>query len=513
MAEHDKKKTQFFEHQDYISWKDDWRTISEFLEGNHACLTKAKYLWLHASEGTSKQCDSRITISGAEDRQRREQRTQYVNYLKMVLQRFVSLIMKGGINDSEVLDVLGENAKNVDLLGANLHTFVRSVAEDLIGYGIAYILTDTVGGYVESLKDEQLGVNRPFWKRIPPLEVKDWITDDLYQVVAIRHENTVDNMRGFADMPVTHEVSYNRSWDGFNYLVQEYVSQDENYLSRNVYSGCKEKKQHFTWTLQKETIVPIEDFPVSTRPKAESWLKDVIPIVLKIFNKQSEKDNVIHNQGYEKIFIIANIGGALDVNNQVLADEAHSLELTVNTVTVLPENSQVVKLEVANTDGLREDIAADIMDLYRVAFNMTRMVQPTSSIAESAESRREAKEDLLTRIETKRIELLDIVNGAINHWAMVSGYKGEVGKLSFNRKVDELDLMELAEAVRAFAGRFELYPDVNKAVDKKLVGMMNLPNNDELQEIMDSTDLEQVEMDKAKQELELAASQIVDVKK
>ncbi len=489
----------FYSHADYITHKDLWETIEDLLKGEHACLTSPKYLWVHPIEDAARQCDAVDRKNAELDRALREQRTQYVNYIKMVSQRFVSLIMKGGLAvDEKTASMLGDLQENMDGQGNSLEEMAKKLSEHLVQFGTFYLLTDTQTVFARNLQEQQDMEVRPYWILLHPLSVKDWQigADGSYE--AIRYEYMLMKPRPSLDsepfLAYYTTVAAKMSTDSV-YTIKTYVHTDDKYVPINYHPECATSLTgiNTTWTLVDTAEVPeLDGVPLACPRLEEGCLEPVVPIALKIFNKQSELDNILHNQGYERVFIFSDtLGPAMGADGKPIDDSAKEVKISTNSLVVIPDpNGKVEKLDPTDPQGLTGSLQQDIMDMFRIAFNISRIVKESSEVAEGADTKREVKEELMTRIEGIRNKVIQGVNKGLNDFALYqnSTYDGEV---SFAQELTELDLNDLLNFARSLADRLSQYPTVRKELDKKMVGMLHLPKEDELFKEIETTEIKE----------------------
>ncbi len=512
--ENGKVALDFFKHVEYYYYEGTWRTIQDLLDGHKRCLVDHKYLWFHPSEQASRACDDNDRDWAQQDRRLRETRTQYVNYMKMVQQRFVTLIMKGGLNLSEVQDVFGDYADNIDGNDKNVTEFALNVAEDVISYGVGYIFTDTQTIEARSVKEARELNSRPYWIKIHPIDLKDWQigTDGRYSAFRYEYDLTVQRER-LSDEPKLYKYNTVCAMQEGSYTITTYVASKRtthfnqqgvssantggDYTPINYHPECSDKYDgELAWVEVESTLVDnIDEVPLATNRIQESFLKDVIPLALKIYNKQSDLDNILYNQGYDKLFVIGDLSSITPVEGSETDTTSQQIKLSTSNMLNLPEGSVVEKIDPTNPEALFKSIELDIVEMMKIAFNISRMIKADSGVAEGKDAKREAKEDLLTRIESKRTEVISILNTGTKHFARHQG-KNTDGKISFNEAVTEQDLDELINFIRSTTDIINLYPKWRKAAHSKLAIKGNYPDEEEVLEEIQSLDPEARELER-----------------
>lgn len=509
MAEKENQVLRFYEHTDYLSNKPTWNKINILVNAVETELVNPQYLWEHPFEQASRQATETDKKIALEDRSLRQTRTQYVNFMKMARNRLVSLLMKGGLNTSEVIDLFAPNMTDVDGQGHSLEQFLRLITDHVVEYGVSYVLTNTRAAQeVTSLKQQQEQNIRPFLIRIHPLDFKDWQNGESGEYEFYRHEYLVTEPRAdLSTCPVL--AKYNEvtklikltsadNKTSISVVTEIYYSINKSGDIINYHPSSEQKdKVHYNWVL-KETIpmTDLKSLPLSTNRIQESWLSDGAPIALKIYNKQSEKDNILYNNGYDKTFVFGDLESAVDEQGNEISEQNKTKKISHNSLCVLPADSKVQKLEPTNLDTFTKAIEEDLMNFFQVVFNQLRVLPSDSRQAESAENIEEQKEALLTRISEKRKELENLFNSIVEDWAYFKNKEAkpnEAQKISFKQPLTLGDVEDLALFIRSIENRVKRYPAWDKAIDKLLFeGMDAIPNRKEVLDEIENTDLNAV---------------------
>jgi hypothetical protein len=413
----------------------------------------------------------------------------------MVRDRFKALVLKGGFNLSkEVEDLLGDFEKNVDGNDNSLYQFFENVVEDILSYGTAYVYTDTRTIYSQDNKAE---LDRPFWIRIHPLDLLDWQIGNNGKFEAFRFEYRLLKPRtSLEEEPVlTHQTTVGSFMEG-KYTVKTYASVDINANLVNYSTQCADKKEHVDWMLVNEPELSsnITELPLAVSRISEPALKQVLPISLKIYNKQSELDNILHDQCYDKLFIFAEMQNNV-TDGEPLGEDAKTVKISTNSIIVIPpgEGAHTEKLTPTHPLALMESLNNNLQDLFLIAFKMARVTRADSDIAEAADTKREAKEDLFTEVESWRKKLLDVVNSAVKHYAMFKGVSDFEGEVGYNEELTEEDFADLNKTLVMHKDRFAQFPEWEKALNKKFAKGHRLPNETEILQEIESTKLPTLE--------------------
>jgi hypothetical protein len=497
-----------YEHYDYITHKRLWTDLAVLVNGNKDSLSTDEYLWYHPFEQEERQATDTDKKIAKEDRQLRVKRTQYVNFMKMARNRLVSLLMKGGLNTSEVEKIFEPNINDVDGGQHSLEEFLIQVVEHVITFGVAYVLTNTRTQNVASLK-EQLDKNiRPFLILIHPLDFKDWQNGANGEYNIYRYEYLTTELRpDLNSCPVLAKycevTKLVTDKETKKVVTSIYVSINKTSEIINYHPQATEQKDkmHYNWQFKQdiEHDAKLQELPLSTNKIQESWLSDAAPIALKIYNKQSEKDNVLYNNGYDKIFVFGDLESAVDEAGNEISEENKTKKISHNSLCILPEAARVDKLVPTDLTSFKDAIEEDVMNFFQVVFNQLRVLPTDSRQAESAENIEEQKEALLTRISNKRKELENLFNSIVKHWAFFKNTQQkikETQKITFKQPLTLSDIDDLAVFVRMIENRVRRYPTWDKAIDKLfLANLEAIPNKQEILDEIEATDLEQLQQD------------------
>ena len=499
-------KISFYEHFDYCCSKEQWKIIDDLIKANRSAITSPDYLWLHHFEQTERMTDQTDINIATQDRTLRVQRTRYENHLKMARDRIVSLLLKGGFNTSQVDKYFQNGLKdNVDGQSNSLEAYLQILTERIVESGIVYNLTNT--RHTENIKtllEQQENNVRPYFVAIHALDMKDWElgVDDKFDMARFEYMLTLPRA-SLSDAPIlakyTEILKKSKAAPDSNapseVTFQVYESIDRNSSTVNYHPSCEKKTQHYSWSLKKQgTISGIDRVPIITNGIRESLLADAKEIALKIFNKQSDKDNILYSNGYDKLFIIADLENVVDSKGNSVDENKKKKKIAHNSITLLPEKSVPMKLSPTDLSDFRDDINEDIINFYKIAFKLTRITSSNSKETESADNIKEQKEALLTLLQKKRAEILSMFNSMIQDWIMFQNPKSKKdtnAQITFNTSLEQLDIEKLIMYVRAISDRIARYPTWEKATDKILLhNMKEIPNIEEIETEMESTDLE-----------------------
>jgi len=475
--------TKFYTHPEYMRLQPDWNQFRDLFEGKHAVLTQPQYLWMHEFEGNKAE-------GGTQLRGIREQRTQYVNFYRSFIERFVSMIFKDGIDTEQVDELFGDLIDDVDGRGTSFTSFVKSgIAVPYFNYGKPTVLTDSFGVQSGTRKEEMQIGQRPFWDSIDPLDIPDWETEsmpgdrfgDLNALRCIYH--LVEPRTSLTQEPVTREYTKLLLMnDGGKYAVQTYVRPDDFTGAGNevVDRAFGQKGSSSDWILVGEEVeTDLEEIPIATITRT-SWMEQVIPQALQLHNLQSVWDNILLFQAHQRGFI----AGTFQMEDGKPAIQ------TEYAFHLLPENATVTIVDPANTSSIEKRYEVVLGNMFRTVFNQNRVMNTESKGIASFQTIREMKEEFLTAARNAAQDIENVANEAIQHWALFKGIKDFQGKIQLGNDLELKDIEHEIEVMQLAADRIRRHPKWNKEVDKKLAQSMNLNNIDEILEEIEAAPAE-----------------------
>lgn len=444
-----------YNHIDYDKLSKDWTVHKDLFEGEHETLTKPQYLWYHELERTQQKGADVI-------RSIREQRTQYVNFYAPILSRFVSLIFKEKLEVSkEVADLFGDERNDVDGNGTSLEEFTQKVAHNYFLYGWPVIIVDAM---------ERGAGNRPFFELVNPLGVVDWQINP----TSAGFENGIDFLR-----TQYHEIGQRTSSADEPKRVlksKEYAMTAEGYKVFEFESeGEKDSGKH-DWKVVEEYDMAQDFVTIATLERQSSFMQAVAPQVLLAHNTQSALDNALLYQAYQRMIIAGDLG------------EAERLALTEFTTTYVPEGSTVTVIEPGVFTSLERRYDVTVMNIFRTAFNQTKITSADSRQVESAENQREQKEDLLAKLQTAANEIESVINRAIRYYANYKGNEDFEHKVNINDDITIEDINETLMMYTTYSDRIRRYPTWQKQMDIRMAQRMGLDKSEEIIEEINETE-------------------------
>ena len=447
-------------HPQFTELSEDWQQYHDFYEGKKKVLNQKKYLVEHQIEMKGKE--------GLILRDIREKRTEYTNYIEPVISSYLSLFFKESPNIEEVLDIFEEEEiKNIDGNKKGLQTFIREdIATNYLLYGkpIIYIDAPDVDAKTQA-EAKALGL-RPYMQIINPLNAPDWQVG-INGYDKFRFEYLKDEPRASLEEELKQakhsKALYLR--DGKVY-IQIYKSEKTN----------KDGNEAVQWLKvgEERELKGLEELPVITTFKGESWIKDILPLSRRAFNIESNIDNINGNQGFQRLFV------ATDASAEQWKDVGESV------IGKLPAGSTLLTVEPVDTTSQERRLAHTIMNIYKVAFNITRILPADSAAAEGDATLKERKQSLLDLIVSEIGTLEDIVNKAIQVYAKFKGVDIGERKVTFSRDVTDDDLDQVKATFLQHQSYLTKYPTLVKEYIKRMTQSMNLDKEEEILKEIDS---------------------------
>lgn len=458
----------FFEHPTYASNKDAWEKYSDLFNGDHDILTDEKYLWPHEFE-------KNLQKEGSSIRAIRERRSRYINWIRPILQRYVSLLFKNEPDFSAVMRVFEKGGRdeftNVDGEGTDFPTFIKNkIALNYFLYGRAVVLTDSLPIQARNAAEERALGQRPFFELLPALDVKDWDIagkdsarrGDLNW---LRSEYTLLEPRESAtEAPERYKYSRIYALDGGRYVQRLYRGDKADKLKLN---------DDNTWELVAEQAIGDFDYIPISYAWGEPWVKDISEIALLIHNTQSALDNQLLYQAFQRIIATGNF------------EASDSAILSESAILMLPEGMQITVVEPSNPAALIDRLNTLIQILFQVAFARVRLVPSDAKGIEGADTQREAKQEFIALLTSAGRDIEALTNQAVRDYAAFKGMSDFQEEVQFDFDITIEDLDQQIRLIQAF------YDDIKKSETwyretlKKIAVQMNLAEIDVITEEID----------------------------
>lgn len=446
-----------FNHPTYKSNKPDWIRYRDCYEGNHETLVSDVYLWKHHIESkTDPNGTGQLLRNG------RELRSRYLNIPEIIVSIWKSFFFRKAPRIPEsTLKYLGDAINDIDGNGTSLHSFLKDdVLESLLVYGYVYILADAFNVRAANLAEEMAVGARPYLGVLPPLSVVDWQKSaepaTLNEYEALRYEyKLVEPRSDLTSKPKTQRYSKILSLNkAGQYEIQKYKAKETEPGKVNNATDWETDGTPIITTLKKIPVSSIE---------SESWIHDVCEETLRHFNLRSSKDNILHQQGYTRAFLI---GVDPENQNQIQAINEYVMPIIKKGGDI----KWMPPTDVSGLDAAEKDAA---ITAFKQGLNLLRHVPADSGIAQSAETITAEKDERLAVIESTIDELETLINHALGNFAAFQNQELPEN-IELNRDISEQSLEEFAQVYDSFSHLFSKSEVIEKEVAKKAVSKLKL---------------------------------------
>ncbi len=461
------KKIEFFEHPCFKEMKDFWETCRDLYKGDHSTLIAPKYLWPHELELSN---EGQATVPGTNStetigqriRRIRAMRSQYFNGTEPVISNLIAMAFQGPIvADDEMIRMLGDDIKNIDGKNTSLESFITgptSIAHFLNGQVIIHVDAPSNPGTTRT--DEIQSGFRPFMEVLQVLDVPDYQLAESGprsgQYDWVRYEyDVIAPRRGPSDEPKKLRYTKIISLDAPDLVVVRVYEQQE-------------KKND--WKLVSEqALVGLEEVPVSTCFTNESWVKDVLPLQLVLFNLMSAHYNQLNTQAFQRIFV-----AGLDAKSAIAISEY--------AISAIPLEAKPFIVEPSSTEAIVDGIQTTHAQIAQVAFNRTRSLPANSKEAPGADTIAEMNAELVALLKEALEEIEAVVNSALKHYAIfkLGPEKGKAfkGKVTFTKDIDTKAVSDRLELFMAYRDEIRKVLAWRKAELKKAASEMGYEEED-----------------------------------
>ncbi len=470
---------------EYLRWKDEFQEAFDLYEGRHDVLTRTNYLWLHGVEDTTNKQPAGQQQAIAL-RAGRCQRTRYLNISEILVSIWTSLFFRDDPTiPQQIEELFGGSTDNIDGSGKSLFTLIKSdIFNNILLYGRAFILADAPQGS-PTTKAEELAMGiYPRLRSLHPMAITDWDIETLEpgrlgQLNMLRHEYTHLQRRLSAqEKPVEiykcDELTLNPSYIVRTYeqeakqsrmVNQPLVPGQSNYTSDSSY------EQAGDWINPVEIVTKLSKIPVAyyiERP----WLREANQEILRHFNIRSNRDNILFQQGFDRVFT-----KGVDYGNPAAVQA-----LTEYTTVGLPENGDAFKLDPVDLGAYERAEAEAFTNALKAGFNMLRTLPADSREGLSAQSLAAEKENLYTLVESTLDDVEDLVNESIRNAALFKGIEDFQEETELSRSGTEQTVEQFITLSQAFMDKLGKYPLAQKDLMLKAAQKLDL-SDEALKEI------------------------------
>lgn len=458
---------------DYVNLKDDFKQYLDCYEGDQKVMRKPEYLIEHELE---------TKTAGKTIRRIREQRSAYVNLCEPIVSMWLSLLFRKEMTiPEEVLTLLGDFVDDIDGRGSSFESFCRdAIAKNYLLYGRPIVYITSLGEKPVTLKDE-LTAYRPIFKLIEPLAFVDYSREfkDVGRIGSlnfcrIEWEEILE--RSNPTQPIKKATRTKLFWLEDKKLVTQIFEAESE--EKTEVSSKDETKDPRSWKPieDPQVVSDWDEIPITAELDSESWVKDVIPHILKYFNLESVLDNICLFQAYQKIFI------ASDNMNK---DD--SIRLAEYALTILPSDANVQTVESVETSGLEKRLSQVLNNIFRIALNQVRQTSGESKAAEAADTQKEQKDMMLALIQSEAEAIENIINHAVRLFAKYYNKEAPKERVKINVPNDVTDADIVSKLVMAFKDELGELPVFKQELMKWFANRMNLEKKTEIFDEIESS--------------------------
>lgn len=474
---------ELYEHPEYKAKVEDWIRYRDLYEGNRKVLKSFAYLVPHMFEISDGRKD------GSKLRSVRESLTVYRNRIEPIVSRWVSTLFKSDpVLDDQVVELfsLAGEEQPVSEAQEKFSTFFKDkVARDYFLYGKACVVVDSLAIKPQNAAQELLLKNKPFFRVISPIALKDWQGEGIKGLTEARYEYyQVEPRASLQEKPTENLYTAHYRLIGDKVIITIYQADPKSIKEGNIKWEAKEPIE-----LQNS----FSALPIQVLQAEESWIKDIAEVSLALYNKESSRDNIEHYQSYQRIFITG------------ISDSQHKEMISEYSIGFLPDNSNVISLQPVDTTSQQNTINDDKNELTKIAMNTLRQPNADSKMIEAADSQQESKEEgvklLLSIIE----QLEAYANRLVLGYAEYLGKKNFKGKVTLNKDIRTTDIDRLIQSYSLLKPEIDQVPVWRKSILRKVAESQKLEKQEEI--------LEQIETAATPaQENEVVANPIISLR-
>lgn len=466
-------------HPEYLQRYDNWVLAKDLYEGVHSTLVQ-KYLWYH-------QIEKQNSNQTKELRSLREERTRYKNLTEIGVSIWQSLFFRTPPTPDKKLKKLLEDTgaeHNIDGMGTSLNSFVKNkVLVSRLNYGKICILADSFPIEARTLKEQKDNKLRPYLDIINPLDAVDWAIDysnparigkyDLFRHVFYG----VAPRKNSKEEPQLRKYSRELTVTNGKYQVEQYyVNVDKNFkvVEDYIVNGKED------WRADGEILITdLKEIPVSVID-SESWFKDANEESLRYFNLRSNKDNILHQQGYQDKYIVG-----VDPT-----DTARINAFNEYSYKLLPENGNAFAIEPIDPASYERAEAEAQASFFNVTLNKLRLLPNSSDESQAADAINKENEYTYALVEADLDELENVMNDSFKNFALLMGDENFDGKLEFNKQITPESFQEFINLHMSFRDVLSKIEGYDKAAAVKAIKKARFDTKDEeaLLKIAEETD-------------------------
>lgn len=417
--------TTLYIHPEYSQRYDNWVLAKDLYEGEHSVIT-SKYLIAHTVEEAGD--------TGKKLRNQRVQRTRYKNLTEIGVSILQSLFFRNPPKPDDALQKLLDNTggeDNIDGMGTSLNSFIKNkVLVSRLNYGKVCILCDAYPIEAATLAEQKANNIRPYMDLINPLDVMDWAVDlstperigkfDSFRYVFY---GMVPRKRS-SDKPVLRKYTRELAIENGVYVAYQYhVDVDANFKVADDHWNAEGKTEDWQGNGNRQATT-LKEIPVSVIDSA-AWMKDANQESLRYFNLRSNKDNILHQQGYQDKYIV---GVDPTDTDRIKAFNEYSFKM-------LPLEGNAFAIEPVDTLVYERAESEAQASFFNVCLNKLRLMPNDSKEGQAADATDKENEFTYSMVESELEELEEVVNDSFKHYAGLMGDENFEGKIELSKQI------------------------------------------------------------------------------
>lgn len=454
--------TTLYTHPEYRQRYDNWVLAKDLYEGDHSVIT-SKYLIPHTIEEGGSDSANKL-------RQLRVQRTRYKNLTEIGVSIWQSLFFRTpGTPDAKLQKLLDDTGgeHDIDGMGTSLNSFIKNkVLVSRLNYGKVCILCDSYPIEAATLAQQQANKLRPFMDLINPLDVVDWAINystperigkyDCFRYVFYGMAPRQNSSQEPVLRKYTREL---RVEDGVYVAYQYHVDVDNNFKVIDKHWSTETKSEDWQGNGNKQPT-KIKEIPISVID-SDSWFKDANEESLRYFNLRSNKDNILHQQGYQDKYIVG-----VDPT-----DTARIKAFNEYSFKMLPFEGNAFAIEPVDTVVYERAESEAQASFFNVCLNKLRLMPNDSKDTQAADATDKENEFTYSIVESELEELEDIINESFKNYAALMGDDKFDGKIELNKQITPESFQQFLNmhgALRDILSKIEGYDQAaaEKAIKK-----------------------------------------------
>lgn len=446
-----------YNHPEYDAKLEKYIEARDLYQGEQKILKSQKYLWPHELE---------LQSQGQGIRAIREQRSAYTNFVEPIISLWTSLFFKKDpiLEDEATIRVLGEDLENIDGKGASLNTFIQDkILINSMLYGMPIIQVSALGDRPANLGIEsQSKKYKPIAEIISPIDFVDWAIEvnkpeSLNKLKFCRYEYKEEQLRETAQDPIQY----------IEKSLEYRINQTDNLEKIKYVKKKKDGKDTNEWEVESsQEFTDWQEIPIVLSINI-SWIKDLVPHVLKYFNLESVIDNICLYQAHQRIFLIGDLS-----KTQVVA-------ATEYCYSNLPQGSTIETIEPTNTQAVEARLGQVLNNIFRIAYNQTRMMSQDSNAVQSSDTIKQEKEGVYNLISAQAKYYEKLVNDML---VLMAKYKGQDIKPNFRFNIDanDINIDAFIKLIALFKDELSKIPNARKQLISKVLSDVGVDSNEQI---------------------------------